>query len=161
MKIPENQNPYKVIINGVEKVYEAGAEVDVDAATAAIIKNADAFPPAPETPVPPIVIPEPSGGGGDGALIVNITWDDDYTTETLDKTWQEISDASNVVIVEPWDGLSRVYYILLAIADGPNSGDGKYHATVGFPNKDDTRVTFTKVDFKADSADGYPSATIE
>lgn len=155
MKIPENQKPYRVIINGVEKVYEAGAEVEVDAATAAIIKNADAFPPAPATPVPPIVIPEPSGGGGDGALIVNIMWDD-HTTMTLDKTWQEMFDADEVVIFEKYytPPLEKNYYLVAYV--GPGEGGafvvGAYHAG---------EDGLTPVIFSTDSADGYPSATSE
>ena len=38
MKIPENANPYRVIVNGVEKVYEAGATVTDDASVNEIIE---------------------------------------------------------------------------------------------------------------------------
>lgn len=52
MKIPDNRNPYEVIINGVKKTYGAGETVADDAAVKQIIDNEKLFPPkAPELPV--------------------------------------------------------------------------------------------------------------
>ena len=46
-----------------------------------------------------------SGGGGSsgGVLVANQTWDNDLTTATLDKTWQEIHDADVVIVRDAAD----------------------------------------------------------
>lgn len=48
MKIPENANPYRAIVNGVEHAYEAGAETEVADGVAELINAANNFPPAAE-----------------------------------------------------------------------------------------------------------------
>lgn len=57
MKIPNSSNPYRVIINGVEKTYEAGATVPDDAAVQEIINTRESFPPAVSAPETPIKLP--------------------------------------------------------------------------------------------------------
>ena len=127
MKIPEDRKPYEVIINGVKKTYEAGATVSDDASVKEIIDNEALFPPeAPETDKPfNIPIPAPGStvvanptlagtedsltgievdgtkyavGGGSGGGVLVVTKGLPPTLQ-LDKTWQEIYDASCVGIV--------------------------------------------------------------
>jgi hypothetical protein len=96
MKIPENANPYRAIVNGVEHAYEAGAETTVAPGVEELINAADNFPPAAEEVQPPFA----GGGGGGGALVVNVTETvtNDVTVYTADKTFSEISAAFPLVI---------------------------------------------------------------
>ena len=64
MKIPSDRKPYEVIINGVKKVYEAGASVADDADVQCILDGAESFPPEAAPVPPPFPIPEQQGGGG-------------------------------------------------------------------------------------------------
>jgi hypothetical protein len=150
MKIPENQKPYRVIINGVEKVYEAGAEVDVDAATAAIIKNADAFPPAPATPVPPIVIPEPSGGTE--PLAVEMVMDATTGTVTLQAAAADIYSAyPNVYAHTGLGGVEGYFPLLFASAM-----DGTYSFGISLSSSGSYMITA----LNAASGDDYPSGSL-
>ena len=59
MKIPDNRNPYEVIINGEKKTYGAGETVADDAAVKQIIDDGELFPPAAIPAEPPIkVLPD-------------------------------------------------------------------------------------------------------
>lgn len=101
------------------------------------------------------------GGGGSGVLVVGATFDEGTGAATLDKTWQEIYDASRrsvVILPSPEE-------------EGPNSvvslltecGVGSVSSTFAIP----WSVTFTtflqnilsSTTFSVDSPDGYPSVT--
>ena len=84
------------------------------------------------------------GGSGGGVLVVNGT--KSGSTITLDKTWQEITDADVVVIVwEEFDLSVREFVASTNFDDKSES----YEVTV-LPN-----VTYT-----ASSANGYPTRTV-
>ena len=56
-----------------------------------------------------------SGGGGGGGLVVNVTWDEEGTTATLDKNYNEIRAALSSGI--------PVLGITLYEAEGDTKGD--------------------------------------
>ena len=106
MKIPENANPYRAIVNGVEHAYEAGAETTVAPGVAELINAADNFPPAAEEVQPPFA----GGGGGGGATIVHANLDAGGAG-SLDKTAGEIIAAwqtGPVVLIESTDGFGVI-----------------------------------------------------
>lgn len=109
MKIPENANPYRAIVNGVEHAYEAGEETTVADGVEELINAADNFPPAAEEVKPPF-----AGGGGDGGVLV--VHEGDYGV--LDKTWQEIRDASDSSVVIMYNH-GYVYYLARAFSQIP------------------------------------------
>ena len=125
MKIPDDRKPsYEVTINGVKNFFDPGTEVGGDVASA--LFGTETFPPAPPETDKPFNIPIPApgstvsanptlagtedslngieidgtkyavgGGSGGGVLVVHVDEND-----TLDKTWQEIKDASlNGVVI--------------------------------------------------------------
>ena len=76
MKIPDNRNPYEVIINGVKKTYGAGETVADDAAVKQIIDDGELFPPAAIPAEPPIKVLPDVTVADDGKLlgVVNGKW---------------------------------------------------------------------------------------
>lgn len=130
MKIPENAKPYRAIVNGVEHVYEAGADVEVAPGVEELIEAADNFPADPDPVVPPFA------GGGGGVLAVTAT------NGTLDKTWQEIRNATFSVLE-----MADEQYLQIGCVED----EGDYIVSYW---------TFGMTEpllFIADSADGYPS----
>lgn len=88
-KIPENMRPWECSVNGVKYVYPAGTEQDVPEEVAHLI---DAWYAAQEQES------APSGGGGSGELVVNITVVSTMSAEptpqyVADKTFAEIAEA--------------------------------------------------------------------
>ena len=69
MKIPDNRNPYEVIINGVKKTYGAGETVADDAAVKQIIDDGELFPPAAIPAEPPIKVLPDVTVADDGKLL--------------------------------------------------------------------------------------------
>lgn len=96
-----------------------------------------------------------AGGSGGGALIVNIV-EDELGYATLDKTWQEIRDASFCVMkqaisadqVEQVSVVSTYY-----ISKTPSAEEGKINYIVAITSGQGELVEFT-----ADSPDGYPTS---
>ena len=88
------------------------------------------------------------GGSGGGVLVVNGTWDEDWTTCTLDKTWQEINDGGFGVI-KIVDGDNIDYMPIV----GVTHGIGLYFVGV-FDGSNMVRLNFS-----ATSASGYPIQT--
>lgn len=84
------------------------------------------------------------GSGGGGGLVVHMVGDDP-TRPNLDKTWQEIHDA-----------LVAGRYVLVS-EQYENEVTQKQITTVGIDGADYC-VYVGSLTFKADSADGYPSA---
>lgn len=106
MKIPENANPYRVIVNGVEKVYEAGATVTDDASVNEIIEAGKKYPPEAPPVAPPFIIPPiPKSGEKDFYLHAN--------AETGEMEWVPITLPTGVPTPPTEDGT----YILTATAD--------------------------------------------
>jgi len=111
MKIPENANPYRAIVNGVEHAYEAGAETEVADGVEELINAADNFPPAAEEVQPPF-----SGGGG-GSLVVTLTEKEGVIS--TDKTAGEIFAAlPNVTAIFPSGFFTNVMTLLSYARDG-------------------------------------------
>ena len=96
-----------------------------------------------------------SGGGssGGGVLVVNRTWDDEGTTCTLDKTWQEIHDGMPAVIIED-DGDDRYMYSVQSAIKAPD--DTGFVVTVG-SMAGNTAYTDN---YLASSASSYPSISL-
>lgn len=95
---------------------------------------------------------ESSGGGsGGGVLVVNATTSD--SAITLDKTWQEIYDADYAVCVLQNEQPSKAYYQIMSVRLNPLSH--KYQVVIDIPDVDNPVI------LSADSASGYPSATME
>lgn len=84
------------------------------------------------------------GSGGGGGLVVHMVGDDPIRPN-LDKTWQEIHDA-----------LVAGRYVLVS-EQYENEVTQKQITTVGIDGADYC-VYVGSLTFKADSADGYPSA---
>lgn len=85
------------------------------------------------------------GGSGGGVLVVNVD-----ENGTLDKTWQELFDATfSVIPISESDSMTLylVYYVFERVPLG--GGDTEY--VVKAFNSDDV------VEFVASSADGYPT----
>lgn len=76
MKIPDNRNPYEVIINGAKKTYGAGETVADDAAVKQIIDDGELFPPVAIPAEPPIKVLPDVTVADDGKLlgVVNGKW---------------------------------------------------------------------------------------
>ena len=106
MKIPENANPYRVIVNGVEKVYEAGATVTDDASVNEIIEAGKKFPPEAPPAVPPFIIPPIPKSGEKGFYL-------HANAETGKMEWVPITLPIGVPTLPTEDGT----YILTATAD--------------------------------------------
>ena len=88
-----------------------------------------------------------AGGGGGGAFIVNLAMDG---TMALDKTWKEISDASEtmpVVILAGASGITMQMYVLFVA----NSG-GYGIMAWGFDGTSSAQI----FNFITDSETGYP-----
>ena len=98
------------------------------------------------------------GGTGGGVLVVNAVFDDGTNTVTLDKTWQEIQDADFAVVKADFEGTGAVMPCT-----------GIYHRNAIPPLQEVWGVealeylgdSVQKIIFKADSASGYPSYTME
>jgi len=95
------------------------------------------------------------GGGGGGVLVVSVTFEGE--TATLDKTWQEITDASFPVIVTDessvgtsWNTIrstylyNGVYYVEMVVG---SVEEGKF-------------LSYVIMNFTTDSASGYPSMSM-
>lgn len=88
------------------------------------------------------------GGSGGGVLVVGVTIDGN--TATLDKTWQEIYDAKVSVICMDWRENNRsIYYSTVIALD-----ESIYYVDYAEPANGEV------IEFKTDSASGYPSATM-
>lgn len=89
------------------------------------------------------------GGGGDGALVVGVTWNNDDSAD-LDKTWQEIYDAAHagypIVVKEDYgaEGIFYNYIVGSVLTEG---------LIVTIHNLASGNVEIT---FEAASASGYP-----
>lgn len=91
--IPTTSNPFRVIVNGVEYKYEAGATVEVPPEVAAAINasvNAASNLVKPGGVKPPFDASGGSGGGSD--FVVNFSTADTQTF-TVDKTYAEVIEA--------------------------------------------------------------------
>lgn len=86
-------------------------------------------------------------GGGSGKLIVNATTDSDTHITTLDKTWQEIFDASPNVVLQQ----------RIPIGDGTLWKMLSAMSTVAGENKG-YQVTFGDVNYYAATANDYPDS---
>lgn len=90
-----------------------------------------------------------SGSSGGGVLVVNGTWDDEGTTCTLDKTWQEIHDGGfGVVASDVGDGIG--YYYISSISSMPFSG--QYVVSACSLSSEGV----SQLNFSTNSASGYP-----
>lgn len=86
------------------------------------------------------------GGSGGGVLVVNGTWNEDWSTCTLDKTWQEIRDGGfGVVKIDADDGLTYMPIV------GVYSGFGVYNVSAIYDGE-----SLTTNIFQTSSASGYP-----
>lgn len=91
------------------------------------------------------------GGSGSGVLVVNAPYDETTGMLTFDKTWQEVHDATMVVVVSAYD-------------DGDtNSMNYFYVETISY-NRDDPPSYYVglfnsggPITAETSSADGYPS----
>ena len=90
----------------------------------------------------------PGGGSSGGVLVVNGTWDDEGTTCTLDKTWQEIYDGGFGVVVSPIGDNEVAYSPIIAVF----SGLGQYSVEVIHEGANG----FDTMRFSTNSASGYP-----
>lgn len=142
MKIPENANPYRAIVNGVEHAYEAGAETEVAEGVEELINAAGNFPADPAPVIPPFGTG--GGGGGGGVLVVNAVTDSEANTFTLNKTWQEIHDAflSSGAVISDIEGS-----LVTAITGVGSIAPNRYVVESG----GEAYVTST--------SDGYPAAS--
>lgn len=99
-------------------------------------------------------------GIASAVLKVNTIMDEQAGTVTLDKTWQEILNASYAVIVSPNESNEGFGFIMVtSIYTMPKVGGGTNYSVLGIsfsPEGAALPLTFT-----TDSADGYPSHTFE
>lgn len=132
MKIPDNRNPYEVIINGAKKTYGAGDTVADDAAVKQIIDNEGLFPPkAPETVLPFIDTAaaeklnhmEDEIENANEPFIVTLTPTSEDLSGIMDKTPQELFEA--------WTAGKTI------IADVPDLGTSFVFTTASFADLDD------------------------
>ena len=87
-----------------------------------------------------------------GALVVNLTIDTSGTPKyVLDKTWQEIYNASHVVIKSDSAG-ARGFQMVVGILPASLSGDAYMVYAVDF-SVAESPLAFS---YTTDSADGYP-----
>ena len=88
-----------------------------------------------------------NGEGGSGKLVVNATTDAGTNVKTLDKTWQEIFDASpNVVLQEQAPiGNATLWTMLSAMSTAPEVDKGY-------------QVTFDETQYYAATANDYPDS---
>lgn len=84
-------------------------------------------------------------GGGSSTLVVNGTTDEGTGTTTLDKTWQEISDAFPNVYLATGALKTTVLSVM--------SGGGLYDVSVVYVNG--SKISSTT--YRTTAADGYPS----
>lgn len=91
-----------------------------------------------------------SGGGssGGGVLVVNQTWNGDWTTATLDKTWQEIHDADVVIVRDASDETSVYWYTVMSAYEVVGTKPYVVDAW-DFSNNQ-------AINYNASSASGYP-----
>lgn len=102
-----------------------------------------------------IALSKAFGGGGSsggGVMVVNGTLDDEETTCTLDKTWQEIHDGGFGVVKPQFD--NGVYYYPIVTV---YSGFGLYKVKAIYNGENGPDI----MTFTANSASGYPSYTFE
>lgn len=166
MKIPENANPYRVIVNGVEHAYEAGEETTVAPGVEELINAADNFPPTAEEVKPPFA----GGGGGGGALVVKLTTPDNRNF-TADKTMGEIFEAAkNGSVVFTWDitdssmpGIvsTQISQIVQILETGQ-----AYRLCVAMPvsnlsQEATSMVNFDLLPMQAATLDAYPTGTVQ
>ena len=85
------------------------------------------------------------GSSGGGVLVVHVN------AGTLDKTWEEISDAAFEKPVLIIYGTTISYVIGVQRASKPGM---KYYVTAFYPNVED--FASSKVIYSADTYDGYP-----
>ena len=104
------------------------------------VKTTDAFRAAVKKDAP-----KSEGGGSGGGGVVHAVISG--STVTLDKTWQEIFDGDYVVIAFEMDSNHKSFLPILQVT----------HEETYYVTASDGQNT---VDFYADSASGYPSATI-
>ena len=102
------------------------------------------------------VAPKSEGGSGGGVFVVNGTWDEEGTTCTLDKTWQELYDADFADFhIHTDDGIKDTYILVQAYI--APFGDNPYGCKFVQPLGDETNVML----FLTDTANGYPVYTYE
>jgi hypothetical protein len=99
-------------------------------------------------------IAEGGGGGGTSILFANV----DTTTESLDKTWQEIASADVAYVIMANARLTMKIPVVATIADASNNAYyvGAVGVTVATGEGNETEFELTQYTFKATSADGYP-----
>ena len=97
------------------------------------------------------------GSGGGGVLAVGATTSE--TTATLDKTWQEIADAPCAVLILE-DGESGIVtrLPLLRTWQAENVYTARF---VMFAEAAGIELSVAYWEFATDSADGYPSASLD
>lgn len=167
MKIPENANPYRVIVNGVEHAYEAGEETTVAPGVEELINAADNFPPAAEEVKPPFA----GGGGGGGALVVKLTTPDNRNF-TADKTMGEIFEAAktgSVVFTRDITDPSVPGFVttqisqIVQILEYTGQGYGVCIAmpVVNLSSEATSRVVFDLLPLQTTSLDDYPTGVVQ
>jgi hypothetical protein len=88
-----------------------------------------------------------NGGGGD-VFVVHSVYDEQTDTTTLDKTWQEIHDATLSVIITDNPMMGKVYEYISSVG----SMMGSYSVNSAFLSGDGVRTSI----YACNSADGYP-----
>ena len=101
--------------------------------------------------------PEWASGGssGGGVLVVDVTWNDEGTIATLDKTWNEINSAGFNVALESDSGFDN-YYMCSSIYTNP--GDGTKQIDYIGNGGGGALMTMT---FTAATASDYPTYNAE
>lgn len=92
-----------------------------------------------------------SGGSSGGVLVVNQTWNDDWTTATLDKTWQEIHDADVVIVRDASDEPTVMWFPVVSAYEVV--GEKPYGVSAWDFSNEQAQTYY------ASSASGYPSYT--
>lgn len=100
------------------------------------------------------------GGGGSSAFIIQMTYSEDMTTATLDKTFNEIytavTDGSIAVIVSDLSELFSHTAIFMFIVSGVTNIGGTYNVTSIGTNNGNTNI----IDFYVDTADDVLTAEL-
>lgn len=89
-----------------------------------------------------------AGAGGGGMLVISAVYDEQTDTTTLDKTWQEIHDATFSIIITDNPMIGKVYDYISAV--GPMMGN--YGVTTAFLSGDEVQNSI----YVCNSADDYP-----
>lgn len=89
-----------------------------------------------------------AGAGGGGVLVISSVYDEQTETTTLDKTWQEIHDATFSVIITDNPMMGKVYDYIRTVG----MMMGKYTVASAFFSDDKVQIS----KYVCNSADDYP-----